>query len=132
MIRRFELKDLMQILEIERNSFPKTPYSVSTLMYLSHYYSFLVYEEDKISGYVVYDPANGHIISIAVRPENRRKSIGSKLMNEVFKDCKRVWLEVRVSNEAAQRFYERLGFQKKGRIERYYGDEDALVMVREG
>jgi ribosomal-protein-alanine N-acetyltransferase len=131
MIRTFELKDLIQVMGIEENSFPKTAYNSFTLLFLSQHYRFLVYDDGKILGYVVYDPKDGHIISIAVLPESRRKGIGRRLMEEVFKECKRSWLEVRASNEAAQGFYERLGFQKKGRIEGYYEDEDALVMVRE-
>jgi len=132
MIRAFELKDLIQVVEIEKSSFPRTAYDPSTLLFLSQYYRFLVYDDGKILGYVIYDPKDGHIISIAVLPESRRKGIGRGLVEEVFKECKRAWLEVRVSNEGAQRFYEKLGFKKKGKIERYYGDEDALIMVREG
>jgi ribosomal-protein-alanine N-acetyltransferase len=43
-------------------------------------------------------------------------------------------LEVRVSNEAAQRLYEKHGFQLVGRRSRYYKDnlEDALLMTRDG
>ena len=39
-------------------------------------------------------------------------------------------LEVRASNTAAQRLYERFGFRRLGRLRQYYkGDgEDALVM----
>jgi len=130
LIRDFELKDLREILEIEKDSFPKTAYSAPVLLYLSHYYRFLVYDDGRILGYIAYDPKDGHVISIAVRPESRRKGIGKELMSEMFKECKSSWLEVRVSNENAQRFYERLGFQLNGRIDGYYDGEDALVMVR--
>jgi ribosomal-protein-alanine N-acetyltransferase len=35
---------------------------------------------------------------------------------------------VRVSNDAAQKLYERFGFEPVGRRKNYYKDEDALVM----
>ncbi len=45
---------------------------------------------------------------------------------------KSVWLEVRASNQNAQRLYERAGFEIVGRRPRYYGDgEDAILMRRE-
>ena len=41
-------------------------------------------------------------------------------------------LEVRVSNEAAQKVYKRLGFEVIGLRKQYYNDtlEDALVMLK--
>jgi len=131
MIRKFEIRDLKDVLEIERESFPKTPYSMSVLLYLSSYYRFMVYDEERILGYIVYDTTNGHVISIAVRAESRRAGVGSELMATAIKECGSVWLEVRVSNEAARSFYEKLGFRVTGRIEGYYGDEDALIMTKD-
>jgi ribosomal protein S18 acetylase RimI-like enzyme len=46
-----------------------------------------------------------------------------------------MFLEVRVSNERARRFYERNGFAEIGRRRGYYpaaaGREDAIVMARD-
>ncbi|HIC84976.1 MAG TPA: GNAT family N-acetyltransferase, partial [Desulfobacterales bacterium] len=44
---------------------------------------------------------------------------------------KEIWLEVRPSNGAAIKLYEKQGFQVKGRRQKYYTDtgEDALVMA---
>jgi len=80
----------------------------------------------------------GHIVSIAVRPEYRRRGIGTKLMKEAIKKLKEVYgvkevyLEVRVSNEPAIRLYEKLGFKKVRRLKYYYLDgEDAWLMAME-
>ena len=80
----------------------------------------------------------GHIVSIAVLPGFRRRGIGTRLMVEVmdrlknFYGAKEVYLEVRVSNEAAISMYEKLGFRKVRRIRFYYLDgEDAWLMARE-
>ncbi len=90
-------------------------------------------------GYVVPEPMvrKGHIVSIAVLPEFRRRGIGTRLMEEamrVLRDvygCKEVYLEVRVSNTPAIRLYEKLGFRKVRVIPMYYLDgEDAYLMAR--
>lgn len=78
----------------------------------------------------------GHIVSIAVLPEHRRKGIGTALMKAALKSlreiygCDEVYLEVRVSNTPAIRMYERLGFKKVKIVPMYYLDgEDAYIMA---
>ncbi|VUT26950.1 MAG: putative N-acetyltransferase [Candidatus Methanolliviera sp. GoM_oil] len=130
MIRKFTHRDMRRILEIESNSFPKSTYDRFAFFYLSRLYHFLVYKDEKILAYIIFDERNGHIASIAVDPLHRRKGIGRKLVEEVLKNCGRAWVEVRVSNKIAQAFYEALGFIDIGVVPNYYGDEDAHVMVR--
>ncbi len=78
----------------------------------------------------------GHVVSIAVLPEHRRKGIGTALLTTSMermkeKGCDEVYLEVRVSNEEAIRLYEKLQFVKVRTIQYYYSDgEDAYVMAR--
>ncbi len=76
-----------------------------------------------------------HITSIAVRENYRRQGIGELLMVSVIDMATRlkariVTLEVRVSNEGAQRLYSRYGFSKVGVRKGYYNDnrEDAIIM----
>jgi ribosomal-protein-alanine N-acetyltransferase len=77
----------------------------------------------------------GHVISIAVLSEWRRRGIGSALMVELLKGFKRVgceeaFLEVRVSNKPAIRLYEKLGFRRVDILRGYYKDgEDAYLMT---
>ena len=80
----------------------------------------------------------GHVVSIAVLPEYRRRGIAAAMMIEAMKTMKEkyqaseVYLEVRVSNEPAIRLYEKLGFRKVKVLRRYYMDgEDAYLMARE-
>jgi ribosomal protein S18 acetylase RimI-like enzyme len=42
---------------------------------------------------------------------------------------KSLWLEVRSENKGAIAFYKRMGMEIAGRIQGYYGDDDALIMV---
>lgn len=137
MIRSFSLSDLDQILQIERRSFPKSPYDRATFINLySHFHdTFLVYinktedGNEEVCGYIIYSP-DGHIISIAVHPNYRRMGIGTELLKKVFSypHIKKVWAEVRRSNTVAQAFYINLGFKITGIVPNYYGDEDAFLI----
>jgi ribosomal-protein-alanine N-acetyltransferase len=138
MIRPFSFSDLDSILQIENQSFPKSPYNWTTFLNLHYLYpeTFLVYvntsrgrKEEKILGYIIFTQ-DGHIISIAVHPQDRRKGIGAQLLQRAMNTpyLKKVWAEVRRSNQGAQAFYAKLGFQITGSIPNYYGNEDALIV----
>jgi ribosomal-protein-alanine N-acetyltransferase len=138
MIRPFSFSDLDSILQIENQSFPKSPYDWTTFLNLHYLYpeTFLVYvntshdrKKEEILGYIIFTQ-DGHIISIAVHPQDRRKGIGAQLLQRAMKTphLKKVWAEVRRSNQGAQAFYAKLGFQITGSIPNYYGNEDALIV----
>ena len=133
MIRKFELSDLNQILHIEARAFPKSSYTAEMFL---HYYrvfsdTFLVLEEGSVLGYIIFG-SDGHLISLAVESNRRRKGIGTNLMNACESRCKgeRLLVEVRERNIGAQKFYQKLGFRLESRIRLYYGTEDALVLVK--
>ncbi len=78
-----------------------------------------------------------HILDLAVILKFRRMGIGSMLLEEVLKelkglkpDTRRVILEVRDSNTAAIKLYEKFGFEEIGRRKGYYQKphEDAIIM----
>lgn len=141
-IREFEEKDLRDVYEIELESFPN-PYGKNLLLHYHKEYpdTFLVAEYlGRVVGYVIatieYNNL-GHIISIAVKKEFRRRKIGTLLLYEVLKrlkkkGCKRVYLEVRVSNIPAIFLYKKFGFKCKGIIRKYYlNGEDAFLFEKE-
>ena len=78
----------------------------------------------------------GHVTTFGVHPDWRRQGIGRQLLLNLAElsmaiGARRMTLEVRVSNEAAQSLYRGFGFEVAGRRARYYTDdgEDALVMT---
>jgi ribosomal-protein-alanine N-acetyltransferase len=79
-----------------------------------------------------------HINNVAIRPQYRRRGIGTALMARVFEEAarlgaRRATLEVRASNVEARRLYERLGFRVVAVRPHYYSSpvEDALVLWRD-
>lgn len=139
-VRRAVLMDLDRIDDIEHQSF-SDPYPPTFLHYLYHTPSsiFLVAEMyTAVVGFIIVSTHRdlGHIISIATHPVERRKTIGRTLMTAVLAilnthGVTTVRLEVRQSNVEAQHFYEQFGFQSSHRIASYYGDEDALVYLKQ-
>ena len=79
-----------------------------------------------------------HITTFAVHPAWRRQRIGERLLLAFFdlardRHAREATLEVRLSNLAARRLYEKYGFRPVGLRPRYYRDnnEDALIMTTE-
>ncbi len=144
MIRALQLRDLPAIERIERDSYA-TPWSRSMFAgELSKSSSICLgaFDDDtnKLVGYLIvsrYVDA-WHVMNIAVSPELRRGGVGTAMLRRLFEltagDGRRGYtLEVRVSNAAAIKLYERLGFQQRGIRRGYYTDnrEDALIMWKD-
>ena len=138
MIRPFVLSDLDRVLEIEEQSFPKSPYPASVFLHLYwlHPKGFLVSvgpfrerNDGELCGYLVFAD-DGHLISLAIHPRHRRKGIATSLIEKVRRTLpgKRLWAEVRQSNQGAFTFYRKLGFQMVGTLFDYYGGEDGLLV----
>ena len=79
--------------------------------------------------------AEMHIVTLAVLPDWRGRSIGEWLLLALLalgrnEGTHTATLEVRVSNEIAQRLYRRAGFEAVGYRRRYYPDkEDARILA---
>jgi len=141
-IRRAIYSDLKQIYNIEKTSF-KYPYPYRLFLFYLNLFPdlFLVMElESKIIGYcisIIEKKHIGHIISIAILPEYRRKGSGKLLLNEAIsklmeKNVKIIKLEVSESNIPAIKMYEKLGFIKVDKIEHYYPDGSSCwIMIKE-
>lgn len=76
----------------------------------------------------------GHITSVAVLPQYRRKKIAQYLLLALIEDCLRknvkwVTLEVKETNIPAQELYKKFGFKVFGKRRRYYQDDDTDAYV---
>lgn len=96
--------------------------------------AYVAEQDGRIDGVAVWQELPGgeaELLNLAVRPEARRRGVGRALLALLAR--RKVWLEVRASNEAAIRFYETQGFRVCGRRKSYYRnpEEDAVLMARE-
>ena len=137
-IRTVRQEDIEEISLLEQASFndPYPSYFLSELA-RDNPETFLVLTlNNEIVGYGVVDhwEDHNHLISIAVRPDSRKKGLGEALLMELEKRLSKerpLRLEVRQSNLAAIRLYSKGGFKKTGLAEGYYGDgENAITMEK--
>ena len=82
----------------------------------------LAYRDDVPVGFIVC--ADGWIVQLGMRPEWRKRGIGSALMIEALTRFRsagtdHVLNDVNVNNPDAARLYKQLGFQRIGRRARY-------------
>lgn len=141
MIEIMRKEDLAQIVELEKKCFDDAwnleqiekelevnPFSTG----------YMLKENDRVVAYAfmweTFEMAQ--IARIGVAPDHRQKHYGQKMMEELFEKarsagCEYMSLEVRESNIAAFKLYEKLGFVTVNISKGYYSDnENAIVMTR--
>ena len=142
-IAAMRLEDLDVVQAIERASFssPWPPNAYRSELETNRLANYLVARADgEIVGYggmwLMVDEA--HITTFAIHPAWRRQRIGERLLLAFLdlalaRQAHEATLEVRLSNLAARRLYEKYGFRPVGLRPRYYSDdnEDALIMTTE-
>src|SRR5712691_13447073 len=78
----------------------------------------------------------GHVTTVGVAPDHRRRHLAKRLMSEVeagfrLRNVRLVRLEVRSLNTAAQRLYQSLGYTVTQRLPKYYTNGgDGLLMLK--
>lgn len=132
--------DVPEVAHIEAETFTLAWNADGFERFLAQPYRFAyvaVDEGDRVAGYaaVDLDGRTAHLMNLAVREDLRRRGVGARLMRELLRavrlrGARRLYLEVRASNSAAQAFYRKLGFAGKRKRRAYYRDnlEDAHVM----
>src|SRR5699024_238881 len=138
-IRSMETNDLDPVMVVETATY-STPWTRDILYqeitHNPHAYYFVAEWKHKVIGYagvwIVMDDAQ--ITNIAIHPDYRGRKFGDTLFRYVMqcaiqKRAKRVSLEVRESNIAAQRVYRKCGLVAVGiRKDDSADQEDAIIM----
>ena len=147
MIRRVQLKDIDEVMIIERHSFPVAwEYTIFFNICLrggeiasgktGTLFMDILEQDERLIGYTVWEidskTSEGHILNLAIHPDERRKGHGRKLLSHVIDDLKKreaghCRLQVRESNNPARKLYEAIGFVASSKRPGYYFDEDAIV-----
>lgn len=142
-LRRMLPADLSTVLSNERVSYthPWTEGTFSDCL-KSGYECWLVTVAGNVVGHGILSVAAGesHLLNACVKPAWQGRGLGRVLVEHLLlraenRNSRRVFLEVRPSNQIAYKLYETLGFNEIGLRENYYpafvGREDALVLARE-
>jgi len=148
-LRKFTMNDLASVTRINQVCLPEnyTDFFFADL-YRRFPETFIVAEESReIVGYIMCRievglsniglpglVKKGHVVSVAVIPEHRRKGVGTALVTKAMEGMRRYgakqfYLEVRMTNEEAISLYKKLGLDVARTVRGYYADgEDAYVM----
>ncbi|MHA1443461.1 MAG: ribosomal protein S18-alanine N-acetyltransferase [Candidatus Hodarchaeales archaeon] len=149
LIRRFKLKDLDEVITINRTCLPENyPEGFFRTIFSECPEGFLVAEtEGIIVGYtmgriesglslfsIFHRAKKGHTVSIAVLPEYRRNGVASRLIKKSITAmanyrAEELFLEVRISNTAAVCLYESLGYKIVKELRNYYRDMEGAYLM---
>lgn len=145
-LRPAEEADLTRLFDLDQICFPPgIAYSLRdfrALLRSSRVLAIVAEEESVLAGFAIAQLTRrdgigvGLVVTIDVAPQFRRRGVGAALMLAVEDGMKAVGaellrLEVAVDNDAAQRFYAKLGFLAFGRIPGYYQTGmDAIAMEK--
>ena len=141
-IMKMNSEHVGQIAELEKLCFsdPWSEKSIASELENELSYWLVALEDGRVTGYVgsqtVMDETD--MMNVAVHPDFRRCGIAEKLVNTLVLKLKErgshsLTLEVRASNDGAQKLYEKLGFSLIGKRPKYYRNpkEDALILRKE-
>ena len=128
--------------DIEINSNPVPWTEKNFLDCLRKDYYCLVQEVDQeVSGFAIQNISlnESHLLNIGIKEMFRNRGLGQELLEQIVHasksmGCKKIFLEVRVSNNQAIGLYNKTGFKQVSVKRNYYrlpdGREDALVMSK--
>jgi [ribosomal protein S18]-alanine N-acetyltransferase len=132
------LKDVSEMMVIEKDVFFE-PWDEQTFNECaSNHESYVMLHKEELIGYLISIVQGdiGYIANFAIKKSWQQKGLGWKfLVYLILKAKKRslmaLYLDVRESNEAAIKLYERVGFSIYQRVEKYYQTppEDSLQMI---
>jgi len=143
-VRPLTHKNLKEVLRLNIRCFRDGEnYTKHTFAYLLNEPKTLSYRvvtpTDEMVGFVVVmvnENGAGHLTTIGVAPEHRRRGLAHRLLIHTEEALRAraistVMLEVRVGNTSAQRLYREHGYHIAQRIRKYYNNgEDGFLMMK--
>lgn len=143
-IRPLTNKQIQEVLKLNLRCFKAgenyTKYTFSYLLNESNTLSYrIITPTEQMVAFIFVmtnDDGTGHITTVGVAPEHRRRGLANKLLRHTEEALRKrnantVMLEVRVSNLAAQNLYREFGYAIVQRLNNYYNNgEDGFLMVK--
>ncbi|MCJ7423350.1 ribosomal protein S18-alanine N-acetyltransferase [Candidatus Bathyarchaeota archaeon] len=144
-IETASMRHLDRLTEIEVECFGKEAFTrkqIASLLTDYNSISLVAKEDGKIAGFVIgmvsieTDSPIGHILTLDVSPQYRRKRIGLRLLQEIErifskKGVGTCYLEAREDNLQALNLYEKTGYKRIGRLKNYYGDAHGIHLRKD-
>ncbi len=139
-LRSYEPHDFAALHRLDRACFPPgISYSKTTLRYfltLASADCVVALEENRIAGFILSEenPPLAHIITLDVAEEQRRRGLGTALLEQLesnlaARGVRSILLETATDNEAAIAFWKSRGYGIEATLKRYYlGRLDAYEM----
>ena len=135
MIRR----DMAEVLKIEREAFDVPWYEEDFIRYLRqrNCIGMVAEHEGRVVGFMIYElhRTRIHLLNFAVKYGWRNRSVGRQMVAKLIGKLsdqrrRRITLEVRETNLAAQVFFRAMGFRALAVLKNFYDDtpEDAYLM----
>jgi ribosomal-protein-alanine acetyltransferase len=138
-------RQLDRLYEIEKECFQKEAFTKQQIAYLLAAYnsvSLVAKVNSEIVGFIISvvilerNAFVGHILTIEVLPQHRRKGIAQQLLLEIEKilkekGVKACRLEVRENNITALKLYQKLGYLKVAKLKDYYGDAHGIYLRKD-
>jgi ribosomal protein S18 acetylase RimI-like enzyme len=126
-IKEAKITDISNIYKCSNDSLPISYNYFEILNFILHnkYKVFVAYDNNDFLAYAICNnniDDNLHIMSIATYKQYRSKGIGSKLLNEIYKQCKSITLYVHKDNEKGIDFYKKNNFIIEKEIDNYYNN----------
>ena len=112
------LSDIQAVINIEKQCHSH-PWSEKLFLsnFGTRYFNHIMQIDNEIIGYFIASHVAGEatLMNIAVAPNFQGKGLGQRLINKLIANSKKqdqveVWLEVRESNKAAIKLYQKTGF----------------------
>lgn len=133
MIHEIKINDVTKV----NNLLKHFNYKITDEVFKQPFFNGVVYDEDEIKGVLIYSEIYDRIEIeyIIVKEEFLNKKIASKLMEWLIFYSKNnnilnITLEVNVNNKRAINLYKKFQFKEILRRKNYYGNDDAIVMIR--
>lgn len=136
MISKYQEQDIPQIIDLGKKINPKFEqlFNINNLPANEQIYVYK--EEQKVLGFlhILFNLDTSEILNLVVKEAKRKQGIATLLidgfLSEPNLNYERIILEVRVSNIAAIKLYQKFNFAVINTREKYYGNEDAFIMER--
>ena len=140
--RKYEARDFPILCQLDQTCFPPAiaydPEEIAAALVQPRTFCAVAEQDEQVVGFILLDYRRtvGHIITIDLHPDYRRRGLGNRFMEMAEQHLaklgvQRVVLEVAANNDAAIAFYRAQGFSTQRLLPHYYRDgTDAYLMEK--